>query len=251
MRSAWFPAVVMFAAVPPASAQSIEGRVLDAATRAPVADVRLHLLNQAGTRVAAATTDSTGSFSIVGRGAGRYSLQLSHIAYAPWTSPPIPLAYMETVTLEIPISTAALRQDPIVVTARRRSAYHDISYDGLYARMQALPPVGSNRIVMKGDVEIRSTMQIREILERFFYPVWRKGNLCYYWNGFPVNPRWAALRLTNSVEVIEAVEVYGDYLMAPMEFRADLFSPHRPSCTTGVVAMWALRPDLPGRPPQP
>jgi hypothetical protein len=238
--------LLLFGAVATVRAQAVNGRVLDAADSTLVAGVRVRLFNAAGTRMGEAITDSAGAFHIAGRGPGRYTLTVEHIAYVAFRSAPFELPYMETVSVDVRISRTAIPLEPIAVTARRRQNYHAPTYDGLYARMEQLPAVGSNRIVMKGDIEFRSVLRARELLDQFFYTVVRNGRgVCLVWNGMPVHPLVADLRLDAHVDDLEAVEVYGDPLMAPMEWRDPMVG--LSSTCSAVVALWSLRPDLPGR----
>jgi 5-hydroxyisourate hydrolase-like protein (transthyretin family) len=229
-----------------AHAQAIAGRVLDAETGRPVADASIELRNAAGAVMGRTVTDSAGAFAIAGRGPGRYTLRVVHVAYLEYRSQGIQLPYMETVMLDVRISSTAIPLEAITVRSRSRANYHAPTYDGLYARMDQLPRVGSNRIIMKGDLELRSVMRASELIDRYFYDVRRRGTPCVVWNGMMMsNPAIAEMRLDVSVDDLEAIEVYRDYLLAPMQFR-DPVGLLQTVCPS-VIILWPLRPDLPGR----
>lgn len=238
---------LLFAAPVSARGQVVAGRVLDAETGANVSGARVRLLNAVGIRMGEAITDSTGTFRIAGRGPGRYALVIEHLGYPEFRSPPFAVPYMETVSVEVRISRAAIPLAPITVVGRRRENYHAPTYEGLYARIEQLPRVGSNRIVMKNDVEFRSVSRARDLLDQFFFDVMRGGGLCVYWNGLgPVSRAFLDVRLDTHVADLEAIEVYDHFLMAPMAFRDP--PPGSLATTCGsVIALWPLRPDLPGR----
>jgi len=247
-RRALAALALLAATAVPASAQLVGGRVLDAQAGHGIAGVDIRLLNQAGTRVGNAVSDSAGNFRIAGRGPGRYTLQLSHIAYTGYRTPEFELPYMETVIMDVRMAPSVIPLEPITVTNRDRTEYHLPTYAGLYARMEQLPQVGVNRVVMKGDNEMRSTTLVREVLDRFFFASFRRGCVPnVYWNGVPiVNRESARIRLDQTnVDDLEAIEVYKDFLMAPAQFREPLYQLQTTPCA--VVALWTLRPDLPGR----
>jgi hypothetical protein len=227
-----------------AAGQTVTGRVLDAESSTPLRDVRVSLLNASNTQVGETLTDSAGTFRIAGRGPGRYRVQLSQIGYVEYRSDQLEVPYMETVVLDIRLSRTAIPLQPLTVTARRRENYHEPTYDGVYARAEHLPTIGNNRVFMKNDPETQSAFTVRELIDR-------NTTLCrnptVYWNGFMImNQEIKRMRLesTNTSDV-EAVEVYKDFLMAPAVFR----DVDRPLATRpcAVVAIWPLRPDLPGR----
>lgn len=230
----------------PIHGQAITGRVLDAESARPVADASIELRNAAGAVVGRTVSDSAGAFAVVGRGPGRYTLRVLHIAYLEYRSQDIHLPYMETVMLDVRVSSVAIPLEPITVRSRSRANYHAPTYDGLYARMDQLPRIGSNRIIMKGDRELQSVLRASELIDRYFYDVRRRGTPCVVWNGMMMsNAAIAEMRLEVSVDDLEAIEVYRDYLLAPMQFR-DPPGPLQTSCPS-VIILWPLRPDLPGR----
>jgi 5-hydroxyisourate hydrolase-like protein (transthyretin family) len=232
-----------------ASAQAIGGRVFDDESGRPVADVAVALYDAAGERLAAARTDSAGAFRLTAPLAGTYTLVFDHAAYAMYRSEPLRLATGERLIIEVQLARTVYAIDPITVTARGRR--HDATYDGLYARLPRFPAqVGSNRILVKGDVELTSSRTAREVLDRYFHRVaQRLGGACVYWNGVQDWPAVAAARLETHTDDIEAIEVYGDYLMAPMTMWGPPLRPLATRCGA-VIAIWALRPDLPGREPR-
>jgi 5-hydroxyisourate hydrolase-like protein (transthyretin family) len=228
----------------PLSAQEIRGRTLDEESGRPVADVRVTLLDASGRTAASALTDTAGAFRLVPGSAGRYTLSFEHIAYAPFRSEEIRLHTVERVTLEVRLARTVYTMDPLTVTARGRR--HDPTYEGLYARIPRSPRVGHDRIVVKGDVELLSAFTVRDVIERFFFRVSRRGGVCLYWNGHLQPSMMTGMWLDTSVDELEALEVYLNYLSAPIS----MWGPPSGSLATrcsAIIALWAFRPDLPGR----
>jgi 5-hydroxyisourate hydrolase-like protein (transthyretin family) len=231
-----------------AHAQAVSGRVLDDATGIGIAGVEVQLLNQAGTRVGQAVTDSAGAFHIPGRGPGKYSLALSHLGYRAYRTDPFDVPYLEIVEVNVRLARDAIPLDAITVTGRRRTPeYHEPTYAGLYARMEQLPRVGTNRIIMKNDQEMRSVTLVGELLRQYFFGVTRNCTPTVFWHGFAIsNPEIARMRIERThVDDLEAIEVYRDFLMAPAQFRDPVGLLTTTPCA--VVALWPRRPDLPGR----
>jgi hypothetical protein len=237
-RSITFFLLLLVFAAGAASAQSVRGRVIDAESSTPVANVRVVLLNQAGTRVAETMTDSAGAFVLNGRGPGEYTLQISHVAYRETRTEKFELAYMETAVVDVRASKAVIALAPLEVKARQREKYHDATYEGLYARAAVLPKVGSNRVFMRTGWEMQSVTRVSELLQRHVPPL--RCQPIVFWNGFLVqNAAIAQERLTASVDDLEAVEIYRDPLMAPFAFREEPGMLRSWRCT--VVALWPRR----------
>jgi 5-hydroxyisourate hydrolase-like protein (transthyretin family) len=239
-------ALLTLAGAAAAAAQEVRGRVLDDETGQPIGGVVVTLIDAEERNAATVVTDSTGAFLLAARSAGTYTLSFAHLAYAPYRSEPLPLTTAERVSMEVRLGRTVHAMAPLTVTAR--AGRHDATYDGLYARLPRFPAqVGSNRILVKGDMELSHAWTARDVIERWFPTVARRlGTACVHWNGFLLSPAGAEGALLRHVEDLEAIEVYGDYLMAPMTMWGPPITPLTTQCSS-VIALWALRPDLPGR----
>jgi hypothetical protein len=123
-----------FFAVSPAvaAAQSVNGRVIDAASRLPVPAVEVKLLQ--GERVIArALVDSTGRFVLNAGTAGRYHIVATRIGYADAQTPPLDLTSGQMFSAELQIAGTALRFAPLAVDASR-DPY--LERAGFYERMR-------------------------------------------------------------------------------------------------------------------
>src|SRR5687768_6928579 len=99
-----------------AAAQSINGRVLDAASRLPVAAVEVKLL-QGERVVTTALSDSTGRFRLSAGAAGRYHIVASRIGYADAHTQPLELSAGQMLAAELEIAGTAIRFAPLAVNA--------------------------------------------------------------------------------------------------------------------------------------
>ena len=108
-----------------ASAGIIRGKVVVAATKAPVAHA------QVGIGIRGAVTNDAGTFSIVNVPAGTYTLQVRMIGYAPY-SRPITVTDGQTTDLAVELTSQVTSLDQLVITgtpgaARRREIGNSIS----------------------------------------------------------------------------------------------------------------------------
>lgn len=103
----------------PAAGQVIRGRVVDAASGAPVAVARV-VVTGSGQRAHRTTTAADGRFSIrLGRG-GSFRVQVARAGYAETRTPPVTVGSHDTVDVDVRVAAVAHRLDPITVTGRRR-----------------------------------------------------------------------------------------------------------------------------------
>jgi 5-hydroxyisourate hydrolase-like protein (transthyretin family) len=229
----------------PAAAQEIRGRVVADEDGAPVADVSVTLLDGSGRPMATAVTDTAGRFRLAPRAAGVFTLHFVHLAYAPYSSAAMRIHAIEVVTLEVRLARSVHAMEPLTVTAR--ASIHDATYEGLYARIPRSPPIGHNRILVKGDWELHSALTVGDVIRHHFIRVHQRlGGACLYWNGRQQPPAMTAILLDRHTDDLEALEVYRTYLSAPMTMWGPPLRPFQPTCGA-VVAIWSLRPDLPGR----
>jgi hypothetical protein len=234
-----FAVLLLMLCAAAASAQTLRGRVVDAATRQPVGDVRVTLSRVDGTRVAEFKTDPTGLFIFTSRESGEYRLSASHIAYEIANSAPLFVGVAEEAVVELQLATAPIPLDPLTVVARRSDARNEATYDGLYARFRMYPPIGNRRVLLPHDPEMGYSRDMRDILE--WIAPFRRRAVCsvVYWNGnLQQSPEIAAFRLETPVSMLEGVEFYRSMSDAPLAYR-DIPS-YLQECTNfQVLALWA------------
>jgi len=222
----------------PAHAQSVRGRVIDAASSGPLRGVQLRLLDEGDEAVAQTLSDSAGAFYLATRSGGAFRIEARLIGYRTTRTDTLRFAFRETAEVVVRMSTTAVPLDPLTVTARRRDERHYATYSGLYARRETSPAVGPRRIVLRDDPEMKDASSVGDVLN------WFGGTGCItvYWNG----------HMQTNIEVLdwyparelEGIEFYRRDIDAPLEMRQ-----RRADCDDGnarlgtIIALWARRPD--------
>jgi hypothetical protein len=114
-------AVSLFTAIP-ALAQTgkgvITGRVIDAATKAPVADVVVTATSPALQGEQLVVTDGSGSFRIPNLPPGDYSLRLEKETYKPFSRGGIAMRSASTIRVNLDLIPESLKAEEIVVVGR-------------------------------------------------------------------------------------------------------------------------------------
>lgn len=101
----------------PLDAQVVRGTVLDDSTEAVLEGATVALMGPAGTG-RTTVTDSTGRFTLSGRGAGEYALHVERIGYRALRTPPLILDRSDTVDVAIRVAVEAIPLAPLSIVAR-------------------------------------------------------------------------------------------------------------------------------------
>ncbi|MCI0436319.1 MAG: carboxypeptidase regulatory-like domain-containing protein, partial [Gemmatimonadetes bacterium] len=115
-------AVLLFSLVSPAAstAQVIRGRVVDAATRAPITGAHVLLLDASGRRQASVLTNATGAFLLAGSGPGRYGLRVEMIGRRTFDSDPVEVVAGEILDLTLELAHAPIALDALDVRTAQK-----------------------------------------------------------------------------------------------------------------------------------
>ncbi|HEX5727034.1 MAG TPA: carboxypeptidase regulatory-like domain-containing protein, partial [Longimicrobiaceae bacterium] len=154
------PLLLALAAVP-AAAQSIRGRVLDAASSQPVPEATVIALSPLGD-TATARTDSAGAFLLALRDAGSYRLRAERVGYQAGTAGTVRVFSHETVEVDLRLSTAAVRMEPLVVRTRFEERVRRLEMNGFYERREQ----GAGRFVTRREIEQQHPVEISDVLRR-------------------------------------------------------------------------------------
>jgi hypothetical protein len=211
----WVLAAVVACCAIDAPAQVVSGRVLDAETDAGIPQVTLAALN-GGSAVASAIGDSLGNFSIRVAGPGTFVIRASRVGYATETLTVEVFSENESVVLRL--APLAVPIDPLAVTARRGRIPREASIDGLYARRQWVFPVGSERVLVRGDPEFDNSPRVIDVLRWF-----RTARACvvYFVNGMPHPPLSDPRDFVETMPTshLEGIEFYREQLTAPLDYQ--------------------------------
>ncbi|HEX8905274.1 MAG TPA: carboxypeptidase regulatory-like domain-containing protein [Longimicrobiaceae bacterium] len=154
----FLPALLLSAAL---QAQSFVGKVMDRAGEGPVQAATVEALGP-GDRVAArARSAADGAFTLHLREPGDFRLRVQRIGYRTATSEAVPVAAMQTVRVELRISTSEIALDPLTVVARTDAPRSPrLEREGFYARQQM--HVGA--FVTRQDIERSKPLHSTETL---------------------------------------------------------------------------------------
>ena len=104
-----------------ASAQTLRGRVEDAASRASISIVEIVLLTDNGRVLGRTQTDSVGTFLINWRDAAPVKLQASRVGYQTTTTPLFTVQADEVLTASVLLSATPIEVEPLSITNRSKT----------------------------------------------------------------------------------------------------------------------------------
>lgn len=237
------PALIACAlAAAPASAQVIQGRVLEEGSRSPVAGAEVELLTDRLRERTRATTDGAGAFVLTAPRSGTYALRVTHPSYMTYEADSVVVGGGEAVMLEIRLGRGAIPLEPLVVTARRNARM--VGFDD---RQET----GLGRFITREDIDRRSAFRTSDLLRGVqgitLRRSGRSGAMLALMRGGATGLCQPAIWL-DGVQVrqlpgstlddfltpgtIEAIEVYPSHAVAPVEYVSG-------SC--GVILIWTRR----------
>ena len=98
-----------------AGAQTVQGRVLDESTRAPVSGASVSLRDDGGAEAAGSVSNDLGLFELRAPAAGVYSIRVGHLGYGEYSSAGLEVAEGEVLEVEIRLGIEAIPLEPVVV----------------------------------------------------------------------------------------------------------------------------------------
>ena len=159
--SAAFAAVLACAA--PLAAQTVRGRVIDAASGEGVAQAQVQALTAEGRDAGRARTGPDGAFQLELRAPGTVRIQAERTGYRTTLTGDLPVALRETVEVEVRLAATAVAMEPLRVTARveppRRA---NLELSGFYERER----LGIGKYLRREDLESRANQNLAQVLSR-------------------------------------------------------------------------------------
>ncbi len=245
--------ILLLAAAAPLAAQNITGRVLDAASGAPVPQAVVTAVDANGRNAARARSTADGAFELQLRAPGTFRLRAERAGYQPTLSQTFDAAYRETVVVDLRLSVEPIAIEPMTVTARRQPPrLRSLEMAGFYKRER----IGQGHFLHREDFERHSTNGLAEVIDRvpgthlrdlgpgrrFIYferamGMSRERLICYpalYLDGVRVTyGPGTGLDLEAAIPAnqVEAVEVYRSASEIPVEF-------NNSEANCGVIAVW-------------
>jgi hypothetical protein len=233
-------AAALFAAAP-AGAQGVEGRVVDAATSAPVAGALVALVDSLSAEVARVLTDSTGAFALEAPARGWFRLRSTRIGYSTTLTDEFEIRRAETLQVRLAMAHDAIPLEPLTVTGRTTRAPTRLEASGFHDRAR----VGQGFFMTRAEIQATSARDMAEMLRRApgiqlvrnpraYGPtvrIQRGGCLpAVYMDGLYIGEGAEELH-THLANDVEAVEVYTSPIRVPAVFQG-----RRGHC--GAIIIW-------------
>ena|SRR5215218_1155651 len=246
------PLAAFVLAATPLAAQTVRGKVLDAATGAGVPEAAVRALTPDGHDVGRARTAADGSFRMQLRTSATVRVEARRTGYQQTLTAELPVALHEAVEVEVRISATALALEPLRVTARvapprRRS----LELNGVYDRER----MGLGRRLFREDIERRPNLDLGGLLQgvvgtrmvyagRYKYIVFNRSSISAAMTGGPpclprlyldgVRVEYGGSFDINSFvlpERVEAVELYASAAEIPPQYNGM-------NSACGVILIW-------------
>jgi len=223
-------------------AQTVTGRVIDAATREPLPAVTLRLM-QGEREIATTVSDTVGRFRLAAAVSGRYTIVTGRIGYAALTSGVLDLERGQALGLELQMSGEAIRIAPITATVARNPY---LESKGFYERLRGR----EGDFMTEEQIRKRNASTLVDVLRsmrgvKIQRNGWKQEVYLAGGNCLPqivvdgVTMRWGgrnvgmsqALDDMISVPHIQGIEVYRGGSGAPREFIG-------PNAGCGLILIW-------------
>ncbi len=245
-------AAAFLLAAGPLAAQTITGRVVDAASGAPVPQAVVTALDARGRGAARARAGADGSFELRLRAAGTYRLRGERSGYRQTLSQELEADDRETVEVDLRLSVQPIAIEPMTVTARRqpRRLLH-LEMGGFYRRQK----MGLGHFLDREDFERHPTDDLANAIDRvpgthlldggpgrrYVYFERSLGvpgrGICFpllYVDGVRVfYARGSGFDINHAVPAgtVEAVEIYKSAAEIPVEYNGS-------EADCGVIVVW-------------
>lgn len=148
----------------PLAAQTVRGRVIDAATGEGVAQAQVQAVTVSGDNDAGrARTGPDGAFTLPLRAAGTVRIRAARAGYQTTVTGELPVGVRETVEVTVRVSSAALAMDPLTVTARvEPPKRRNLELNGFYQREGS----GLGEYLRREDFENRANQNLAQVISR-------------------------------------------------------------------------------------
>lgn len=237
------------------SAQTLRGNLVDAETGEGISAATVSLLNEDGRVRVTGTSAQDGTFTLNARSGGSFQISAERIGYLPMIPQGVEIGMSELVLVRLELARVPVMLAPITVTGVRRDPRNDASLEGALARRELFPGIGTRRVVVRSDPEMRNAMVVADAVQ--WFPLRRGcrsatsvrqrsqaqtcGCTIVHWNGMVVNDSdIAAFYLeTLTTEAMEAVEYYRSWIDAPPELKDfPHYVPNHDPYPCAVIALW-------------
>lgn len=141
-----------------ASAQRLQGRLLDLETEQPLYAGLVTLLAANRREIVTVVTDVDGQWSLAVPGPGAYYVSARRLGYRPWVHGPFDIQANDSLTAVYHLGRLPLTLDPVVVSAQEMERY--LNQAGFYERQRA----DFGHYVTPGDIDRRQATRVTDLL---------------------------------------------------------------------------------------
>ena len=228
----------------PLHAQTMRGKVLDAATGEGVAQAQVQALTEEGRDGGHARTRADGSFEIPLRAPGTFRIRAERAGYNPTVTTSLPVDLREAVEVEVRLSANAVAIEPLRVTARVEPPHRrNLTMNGFYDRERQ----GIGRYMRREDIERYPTQNLAQLLSRVpgtAIQYIRTKQYIYFMRNGGCRPQVyldnVRMVVDNTMDInaivtpgqIEAVEMYRGAAEIPVQYN------NSRGAVCGVVLIW-------------
>lgn len=245
--SSLVPAAALLLAAASASAQHVEGRVVDDATGEPIAGATVALLHNGRESVARTVSGADGSFQLPVTIPGRFAVRVERLGYQATRSGEMTVTPDDIVRVEIRMAAGTVLLAPLTVVAASRPVTRNPGIAGFEYRQRR----GWGRYVGPEEIARRAGWQASDLLQTVPFVQVRGtydrvvtlrprsggvigGGRCvptFYVDGLPM----MQMPVDDAVggREIAGIEVYHSPSEAPLEF-----PPRDFNRTCGVIVIW-------------
>lgn len=149
----------------PGAGQVIQGRTMDAGSRAWVPATLLTLLTESGDSLLSTLSDESGEFELLAPDAGPYRLRAQRIGYSDVTTSVVTVKDGESVTVEVLLGADPVSLDPLNVTSRRFGGRGLIGAHR--RRADWIQRTGIGRVITRADLD----RQVRPYVTDYLYTI--------------------------------------------------------------------------------
>lgn len=157
-RLAMLAFVALLGTAAEASAQRLQGRLLDVETEQPLYAGLITLLTSNGREIGTAVTDAAGQWSLAVPGPGAYYVSARRLGYRPWVHGPFDVQATDSLTAVYHLGRLPVTLDPVEVSAQEMERF--LNQAGFYDRQRA----DFGHFITPGDIDRRQATRITDLL---------------------------------------------------------------------------------------
>jgi hypothetical protein len=222
----------------------VSGRLLDGATRRPISDGRVQLLDLDGAVVATDESDASGGFRLEAPGPGDYYIRGERLGYTSRTDGVLELGEGGRITIEFYLRTAPIQLDTVRATVEGWRLERHLEDQGFYERLEQgfghfITPEDISRLRPADPSDLLRNVPGARVVDGWpsrsvYFRV--MGEYCeprIFVDGIEVNDLapGAALGEVVDIEAVSGIEVYNRPSSVPLQYGGT-------GASCGLILVW-------------